>query len=144
VITKAWPAIADRVTRVIYLDAHAPLGPANGSVRYAADEDGMIPFADFVPDPTIFGDAGGAAAFFDRLERQSARTLTTPFRVELPPELDKTYVFATAEPSEQFRPYAEAARRDPSWRYVEVPATHWLIYSHPREVATIILDPEKA
>jgi pimeloyl-ACP methyl ester carboxylesterase len=147
VITRAWPGIASRVERMIYLDAHAPLGPAgaaNGSVPFAVDEDGMIPFAEFVPDPTIFGGAEGAAAFFDRLARQSARTLTTPFRVELPAALDKTYVFATAEPSEQFRPYAEAARRNPSWRYVEVPATHWLMYSHPREVATIILDPERA
>ena len=53
-------------------------------------------------------------------------------------------MFASAERSTQFRPYAAAARRDPSWRYVEVPATHWLMYSHPREVAAIILDPERA
>ena len=82
------------------------------------------------------------AAFYDRLTPQSARTLAEPFRVDLPADLDKTFVFASAEPSPQFRPYAEAARRDPSWRYVEVPATHWLMYTHPAEVAAIILDPD--
>jgi hypothetical protein len=104
----------------------------------------MIPFADFVPDPTIFGGADGAAAFFARVAPQSALTLRSPFRVELPPSLDKTYVFASAEPSPQFRCYALAAQQDPSWRYVEIPATHWLMYTHPDEVAAIILDPEGA
>ena len=61
-----------------------------------------------------------------------------------PASLDKTFVYASAEPSEQFQSYAEAARRDPSWRYLEVPATHWLMYTHPHEVAAIILDPDHA
>ena len=82
------------------------------------------------------------ATFYDRLTPQSAQTLAEPFRVELPATLDKTFVFASAERSPQFRPYAVAARRDPSWRYIEVPATHWLMFSHPREVAAIILDPD--
>ena len=47
------------------------------------------------------------------------------------------------EPSPQFRPYAEAAKRDPAWRYIEVPATHWLMYTNPHDVAAIILDPER-
>jgi pimeloyl-ACP methyl ester carboxylesterase len=142
VITKAWPRLASRVLRMIYLDAHAPVG-GDPTIPYRVDDDGMVPFADFAPDPSLLG-AGGTAAFYDRLAPQSARTLGEPFRVELPAELDKTYVFATAESSRQFRSYAAAARRDPSWRYLEVPATHWLIYSHPDEVAAIILDPEHA
>ena len=39
------------------------------------------------------------AAFYERLAPQSARTLSEPFRVDLPADLDKTYVCAAAEPS---------------------------------------------
>ena len=147
VITKAWPRLAPRVRRIVYLDAHAPLGPddsANGEVVYAADSTGMIPFAEFHPDEAVLGGAGAVTEFYDRLAPQSAKTLAEPFGADLPADLDKTYVFASAERSTQFRTYAAAARRDPSWRYVEVPATHWLMYTHPGEVAAIILDPEQA
>jgi pimeloyl-ACP methyl ester carboxylesterase len=142
VITKAWPQLAARVRRMIYLDAHAPLDPLDVVAPFAADGSGMIPFAEFVPDEGVLGDARTVAAFYDRLTPQSAQTLAEPFRVELPTTLDKTFVFASAERSPQFRPYAAAARHDPSWRYIEVPATHWLMYTHPREVAAIILDPD--
>ena len=146
VITKAWPQVATRVRRLIYLDAHAPIGPDDarrGNGTYRADADGMIPFTEFVPDEDILGDAV-TAAFDGHVMAQSARTLAEPFRVELPADLDKTFVFASAEQSEQFTAYAEAARRDATWRYVEIPATHWLMYTHPDEVAAIILDPGNA
>jgi pimeloyl-ACP methyl ester carboxylesterase len=144
VITKAWPLVGARVARMVYLDAHAPFDGDAGdaAIRFPVDERGMIPIAEFVPARSIFADEAAATAFFARLEPQSPATLTAPFRVELPASLDKTYVFAGDEPSPQFRPYADAARRDPSWRYIELPATHWLMYTHPHEVAAIILDPE--
>jgi pimeloyl-ACP methyl ester carboxylesterase len=144
VITRAWPLIRSRVARMIYLDAHAPLdGDMDVSARYPVDARGMIPIAEFVPARSIFADAAAADAFFARLVPQSPATLSAPFRVELPASLDKTYVFASREPSSQFRRYAQAARRDPSWRYIEVPATHWLLYTHAHDVAEIILDPER-
>jgi pimeloyl-ACP methyl ester carboxylesterase len=144
VITKAWPQLTSRVHRMVYLDAHAPLGPDDDAATppsFVDDGSGMIPFAEFNPSADVLVAAGGADAFYSRLAPQSARTLAEPFRVELPATLDKTYVRATRETSQQFRRYAEAARDDPSWRYIEVPATHWLLLTHPREVATIILDP---
>jgi pimeloyl-ACP methyl ester carboxylesterase len=146
VITKAWPEVAARVRRMVYLDAHAPLPTADAGDgapnRFAADGNGMIPFSEFPPDAGALGGPDAVAAFYDRLTPQSARTLAEPFGVDLPAALDKTFVFASAERSTQFRTYAAAARRDPSWRYIEVPATHWLMYTHPREVAAIILDDD--
>jgi pimeloyl-ACP methyl ester carboxylesterase len=144
VITKAWPRVGSRVARLIYLDAHAPLdsGCADGEVNYRVDDRGMIPICEFVPARAIFPDDDTASAFFARLVPQSPATLSAPFRVELPASLDKTYVFASRERSPQFRPYAEAARGDPAWRYIEVPATHWLMYTNAHDVAAIILDPE--
>jgi pimeloyl-ACP methyl ester carboxylesterase len=145
VITKAWPVVGARVARMIYLDAHAPLDGdgADSEVPYPVDDGGMIPIAEFVPDRSIFPDDAAADAFFARLVPQSPATLSAPFRVELPASLDKTYVSAGREPSPRFRAYAEAARRDPAWRYLEVPATHWLMYTDPEDVAAIILDPER-
>ena len=145
VITRAWPELAARVHRMIYLDAHAPLQIAewtNTSSKPAVDHGGMIPFGEFIPADDVFGGASGTAAFYERLMPQSAMTLAEPFSVDLPSELDKTFVFAASEPSPQFRPYADAAKADPSWRYVELPATHWLMYTHPADVAAIILDPQ--
>ncbi len=143
VITKAWPQLESRVRRLIYFDAHAPLGPddeAATPTSFVDDGSGMIPFAEFTPSADVLAACGAADAFYPRLAPQSARTLTEPFRVELPDSVDKTYVHANREPSQQFRRYAAAARDEPSWRYIEVPATHWLLFTHPREVAAIILD----
>ena len=145
VITRAWPELADRVHQMIYLDAHAPLLPDREPTARRPGRStvsGMIPFGEFIPADDVFGGASGTAAFYERLMPQSAMTLAEPFSVDLPSELDKTFVFAANEPSPQFRPYAEAAKADPSWRYVELPATHWLMYTHPAEVAAIILDPQ--
>jgi pimeloyl-ACP methyl ester carboxylesterase len=144
VITKAWPQLELRVGRMVYLDAHAPLGSddeAATPMSFVDDGSGMIPFAEFTPSADVLAAAGTADTFYSRLTPQSARTLSEPFRVELPDALDKTYVHASREPSPQFRRYAEAARQDPSWYYIEVPATHWLMFTHPGEVARIILDP---
>jgi pimeloyl-ACP methyl ester carboxylesterase len=147
VITKAWPQLESRVRRMVYLDAHAPLGPgdeAGTPTSFVDDGSGMIPFAEFTPSADVLVAAGTADAFYSRLAPQSARTLSEPFRVELPASLAKTYVHATCESSQQFRRYAEAARDDSSWRFVEVPATHWLMLTHPGEVAAIILDPQSS
>jgi hypothetical protein len=128
----------------VYLDAHAPLGSddeAATPTSFVDDGSGMIPFAEFIPSSEVLAAAGTADDFYSRLAPQSARTLSEPFRVELPTTLDKIYVHASCEPSRQFQRYAEAAREEPSWRYIEVPATHWLMFTHPGEVAAIILDP---
>lgn len=145
VITKAWPVVGSRVVRMIYLDAHAPLDGdgADSAGCYPVDARGMVPIAEFVPARSIFRDDDAATAFFARLVAQSPATLSAPFRVDLPASLDKTYVSATLEPSPQFRRYAEAARHDPAWRYIELPATHWLMYTDPDDVAAIIVDPER-
>lgn len=140
VITKAWPELRSRIRQMIYLDAHAPLGPDQPDDTFEEDN-GMIPLSEVVPGPEVFTAPTTAAAFYERLMPQSAAALREPFRVRLPADLDKTFVHASEEPSPLFRRYAEAARSDPSWHYVELPGTHWLMYTNPREVAAVILDP---
>jgi pimeloyl-ACP methyl ester carboxylesterase len=140
VITKAWPELRSRIRQMIYLDAHAPVGPEQPDDTYEEGE-GMIPFSEFVPGPEVFATQTTAAAFYERLMPQSTAALREPYRVDLPADLDKTFVHASKESSPRFRHYAEAARSDPSWHYVEIPGAHWLMYTNPREVAAVILDP---
>lgn len=144
VITKAWPRLAGRVERMIYLDAHAPLGDeaiASATGHLTIGPDGMVPFARFEPDPEEFGGDEAVAWFRARLRPQSAAALTADFRVELPADLDTTYVAAIGDPDSPFAGYAAAARAHPDWRCAELTGSHWLMVARPREVASIILDP---
>jgi pimeloyl-ACP methyl ester carboxylesterase len=143
VITAAYPAVADRVTRIVYLDAHAPLADDAAQspqrVAEAAANGGTIPFTGYDPDPAEVGGAAGVAWFLERVGPQSFTTLSTPMNDRLPDQLDKTYVFATGYLPTRFARYAEAAAGHPAWKYAELPGSHWLMFSHPAEVAAIIL-----
>ena len=143
VVTRALAHVAERVTRMVYLDARAPLGdPLEEGSRLVSDADGMVPFPDaYAPDPHEFGGPEAIAWFLARTLPQSAAALDAPFHVDVPAHIDLTYVHATGDSSSRFARYAAAARAHPDWRYIELPGSHWLMVSHPREVAAIILDP---
>jgi hypothetical protein len=57
----------------------------------------------------------------------------------LPDDLPKTYVAAIGDGPSRFSAYADAACTDPTWEYHELTGSHWLMMSHPREGADIIL-----
>jgi pimeloyl-ACP methyl ester carboxylesterase len=139
VITAAYERLAERIARLVYLDAHAPLAPDSGQtperVAIAAANGGMFPFQGYDPDPAVVGGAEGVAWFLERVVPQSFATFMAPLEAQLPAELPKTYVFATG----YFSGYSAAARDDPAWDYVELDADHWLMFSRPDEVAEIIL-----
>lgn len=140
VATKACQELADRVARIVYLDAHAPLldGAAAPSTHLPAVVDGMVPVGPFPPDPAVFG-PDGVTWFLERAVPQSASTLSAPFHVDLPDAIERCYVFATGVPESPFTRYAEAAAARPDWEYHELPGDHWLMASHPREIAAIAL-----
>lgn len=146
VITRAWERLKERVARLVYLDAHAPLLDGRASVADSADlpvscGGGMIPpFGGFDPDPDDLGGDEAHARFVARCVDHPARALRAPFHVDLPADLPKTYVAATAERNRRFEPYARAARARPDWQFRELPGSHWLMYTHPDEVADIVLD----
>lgn len=142
VVTKSLTRLAGRVTGLVYLDAHAPLGDRiDDGPQFVADEHGMVPFAAYEPDPNEFGGVAAVDWFRDRTVPQSAATLIEPFAADLPDHLDLTYVHATGDADSRFARYAAAARADPRWRYIELPGSHWLMVSQPRAVASIIVDP---
>jgi pimeloyl-ACP methyl ester carboxylesterase len=143
VITAAYPQIADRVERLVYLDAHAPVAPDTSQsperIAKAEANGGMLPFEMYDPDPAEVGGDAGVAWFMARVMPQSFATFSAPLGPPIPDPVDKTYVFATKNLPSRFERYAAAAREHPAWHYAELPASHWLMFSHPNEVADIIL-----
>lgn len=143
VITATYPHVAERVSRLVFLDAHAPLAPDTGQsperIATAEANGGMLPFEIYDPDPAEVGGPDGVAWFMERVMRQSFATFASPLGPPLPDHLPKTYVFATKDLPSRFERYAAAAREHPAWDYAELPGSHWLMFSHPAEVAAIIL-----
>jgi len=144
VITAAYERLADRVARMVYLDSHAPLAPDSGQsperIAEAGANGGMLPFQGYDPDPDELGGPDGLAWFMDRVMPQSFATFATPISGRLPDELPKTFVFASGYAPTRFAQYAAAAEAHPAWDYVELASSHWLMFSHPDEVSSIILE----
>jgi pimeloyl-ACP methyl ester carboxylesterase len=143
VITAVYRQLPDRIARLVYLDAHAPVAPDSGQSaerRVEAEANGgMLPFSGYDPDPDEVGGPQGVATFVEGVMPQSFATFATPMGAPPPEEMPKTYVSATGYSPTRFGDYAAAAAADPAWDYVELPASHWLMFSHPTEVAEIIL-----
>jgi pimeloyl-ACP methyl ester carboxylesterase len=143
VITDAFEPLADRVSRMVYLDAHAPIAPDSGQtperVRAAEESGGYLPFTGYDPDPDHVGGPAGVAWFEERTRPQAFRTILSPMTGTLPDSLPKTYVFCTGYEPTRFAAYAAAAEASPDWEYRELDSDHWPMFSHPAEVAEIIL-----
>ena len=144
VITAVAHKIPGRVARLVYLDAHAPTAPDAGQgperIAAVAASGGMLAFgAEYDPDPAEVGGEAGLAWFRERVMPQSFATFAPPMRAPLPEGIAKAYVFASGYEPTRFAEYAQAACEDPAWAYSELPGSHWLMFSHPREVAEIVL-----
>lgn len=143
VITKAHSRLASRIAAVVYLDAHTPViteDPPPSPERVAAAEanEGMVPFTEYWPSVELLGSQAEVDWFMERAAPQSFGCLTEPWLAELPTELAKTFIFALDNEPSRFRPYAEACRSRSDWDYHELSGNHWLMVSHPHEVAAII------
>ena len=143
VITGTLPRVAHRIRRMVFLDAHAPIAADTGQtaerIAQAEAQGGMLPFEGYDPDPAEVGGPEGVAWFMERVMPQSFATFMSPLGPPIPDEVPKTYVYATGNQPSRFERYGAAARAHPAWDYTELPGSHWLMFTHPREVAEIIL-----
>jgi pimeloyl-ACP methyl ester carboxylesterase len=143
VITAAYERLRDRIARVVYIDAHAPLAPDAGQSpdRIAAAEaaDGFLPFSGYDPRPEHVGGEEGLAWFLERVRPQSFKTFCVPMTGEMPEQLSKAYVYCSGYGPSRFEAYAEAARRAHDWEFFELDTDHWPMFSMPQDVADIIL-----
>jgi pimeloyl-ACP methyl ester carboxylesterase len=143
VVTAAVPHVAPRLAAIVYLDAHAPVAPDPGQPAerhdVAAANGGLLPFGGYEHDVELLGNDVARQWFLDRVVMHPFQTFTAPWQHPLPGSVRKTYVFATESPGSRFGTYATAARADPEWAYHELAGAHFLMFSHPDEVAEIIL-----
>jgi pimeloyl-ACP methyl ester carboxylesterase len=142
VVAAASHLVPDRLERLVFIDAHAPTAPDTGQTpertAEAAAMGGMLPFSEYDPDPNEVGGPAGVAWFMERVRPQSFATFAAPMPRSLPDGVPRTYVFATGYRPTRFAGYAAGARNDPSWDYIELDGSHWLMFSHPDDVARII------
>ncbi len=143
VITAAYERLADRLTAMVYLDAHTPVvteDPPQSPERLAAvaANGGMLPFSEYHPTVDVLGSQDAVDWFMARTAPQSFACFSAPWLTELPAELSKTFVYALDNEPSRFRTYAEICRERADWAYRELDATHWLIISHADAVAEII------
>ena len=143
VITDAFAQLSDRIARMVYIDAHAPIAPDTGQsperVRAAEEAGGYLPFREYDPDPAHVGGRAGVEWFLARTRPQAFRTILSPMTGTLPESLPKTYVACTRYGPSRFAAYAAAARAAPDWEYRELDSDHWPMFSHTTDVAEIIL-----
>ncbi len=143
VITDAFEPLTHRVSRMVYIDAHAPIAPDTGQtperMRAAEESGGYLPFTGYDPDPAHVGGRAGVEWFVERTRPQAFRTILSPMTGTLPDSLPKTYVFCTGYAPTRFAAYAAAAEAAPDWEYRELDSDHWPMFSHPNEIAEIIL-----
>ncbi len=156
VVTGALDHVGDRVRHLVYLDAFVPddgqsaielLAPGLDPNAVWVKPDGS-PSTDWLmpalpreletPELTAWSDA--------RRVGQPLGTLTTPVRLSKPLEewpFPLTYIKATADPAEShdsaFHRAAARARSSDRWSHFEIAATHMIPFSHPRELADLLL-----
>lgn len=144
VITQVCQRIAERIASLVFIDAHVPVAPDPGQpperVATAEANGGMLPFTGYDPDPSWLSDPVAIKWFLDRIADQSFACFLEPWQAGLPTTVAKTYVFARGDQASRFAHYADVIRNDPAWTYRELAGPHFLMFSHPAQVAEIILD----
>ena len=144
VVSQVAARVPDRLRATVFVDAHAPNGPDPGVppawVELADSNGGMVPFTGYRLDPDDLGGEDGVAWFVARLAPLSLACFREPWQVDLPPNVRKVYVYATANEPSRFEGYARACRDDPSWTYHEIAGPHFVMISHAEELASIVLD----
>jgi pimeloyl-ACP methyl ester carboxylesterase len=143
VITAAYPALRDRVSRMVYLDAHAPTAPDAGQspdrIEAARATGGFLPFSGYDPNPADIGGEAGLSWFLDRVRPQSFKTFMVPMTGTLPASLPKAYVFCSGYGPSRFEEYAKAAAVAPDWEYHDLDTDHWPMFNRTADVAAIVL-----
>jgi pimeloyl-ACP methyl ester carboxylesterase len=125
---------AERIARVIYVDAFVPsngqslfdLLPAQARAerQKAAQEQGdgwLIP----PPPPPADTPAADIVWITARRRWQPVHTFSQPIILKNGPTLPRTYIYCTRiTPEDRFGPFARRAKSEPGWKYFEIDASH--------------------
>jgi pimeloyl-ACP methyl ester carboxylesterase len=125
---------ADRIARVVYIDAFAPkdgqslfdlVGPkAEANMRAGAQKDGegwKLPLNPMPPD-TVPEDVAWAVP---RRRPQPIKTFEQKIRLESKTTPPRHYIYAKKNgPGDTFRQFGERAKGEAGWKYYEIDASH--------------------
>jgi pimeloyl-ACP methyl ester carboxylesterase len=125
---------ADRISRVVYIDAFAPkdgqslfdlVGPkAEGNMRAGAQKDGegwKLPLNPMPPD-TAPEDASWA---IPRRRPQPIKTFEQKITLQSPYAPPRHYIYAKKNgPGDVFRQFGDRAKSEAGWKYYEIDASH--------------------
>lgn len=139
----------DRLSQLIYLDAFIPRdGQSMFDLAIPAqrqrwlesaqtDGDGWRVSPNPLPPDTSAADAEW---ILPRRHDQPLKSMTQPLRLEnAAPKLPRSFIYCTRTgPGDMFGPYAQRARSDTAWRYVEMDASHSPHVTVPVELAGIL------
>ncbi len=156
VVTGALDHIGDRVRHLVYLDAFVPhdgqsalelFDPASSAGSATTGSTGAPTNEWLVPALPRELDTPELTAWSNaRRVGQPVGTLTEAVRLSQPLEewsFARTFIKATADPDEAensaFHQAGQRALDSPHWSYYEIAASHMIPFSHPRELATILL-----
>jgi pimeloyl-ACP methyl ester carboxylesterase len=143
-ITGAADRVPERIAHLVYVDAFLPSDGQScwdigGGGERPVEGEWKVPPPNFMPAP--------AGPPMPRIA-QPAGTLAEPVRLTVPLEqraFSRTYIKATADPRPEpprrsaFYDAADRVSGDPAWRYLELEAGHSIPWTHPQELADILL-----
>jgi pimeloyl-ACP methyl ester carboxylesterase len=151
VITGVADRAAQRIARLVYLDAFVPENgkclmdyvlPERGAVfREAARATGFVP----PPPPSLWGvtDPADAAWSARRDAPHPFASMRQPLRVENPAALariPKAFIYCSSPATGSFDQFAARYRNDPAWRFYELKTGHDAMVLMPDRLAAILLE----
>ena len=149
VATGVADRVAPAIAKLIYLDAFVPrhgqclfdLLPENASARMreaarSAGDGWKVPPNPMPPDTNPSDQAWAVS----RRVGQPIRCFEQPLALtHAEPSVPRAYVYCKrAAPGDVFRQFAERARTDPNWQYVELDASHNPHVTMPEELASAL------
>lgn len=143
VVTGVADRAAERIAALVYLDAFVP---ENGQalVDFLPEPvRGRLPRDDWripplPPEAQGMSDPAEIAWGRDRRVAQPIGTFTEKLTLEGRYHGPRRYIWCSGYASSTFRPFAERLRKDPAWRYDELPTHHYPHVSMPRETAQLL------
>ena len=153
VITGVADRVPERIGQLVYLDADVPhegesmmdLVPADERARYEeaarTRSDGWV-VPPPLPDPLPPGLPPEVAWAVSRFNPHPLATMTQPLHLEHgETDLPRTFVLCTEGKEDEPEPPSVArVRADPSWRLIELAATHTAHVAAPELLSRLLLD----
>lgn len=151
VVTGVADRCRERIAHLVYLDAFVPLSgqsardfippPMYEAALRAVHELGggtvlpvIFPVAKFVD---FTGDA--ADAFMGRLTPQPFLTFVEPVYLRHPPVARRTFIYCSKVPFGLFDGFADIARNDDRWVFVDLPTSHDAMILEPDALAALLI-----